>query len=114
MPPLEVAPGTQQALAQPSLLVLGVGGGKPENLGTDWPQMSNSPTVDSPIVAGMPDGPWSLEFAANRRLQGTSVFGRDGGNEVRYEAKTIPGPTFCHANGTSFTAPAATYYERIH
>ena len=69
---------------------------------------------DSPIVAGMPDGPWSLEFAASHHLQGTSGFGRDDETEVRYQAKTIPGPTFCHANGTTFTGPTATYYERIH
>ena len=109
-----MAPGTQQASAQPSLLVLGAGSGKPENLGTNWPQMSDSPMVDSPIVAGMPDGPWSLEFAANHRLYGNSVFHRNYATEARYQAKTIPGPTFRHADGTTFTAPAATYYERFH
>ena len=76
--------------------------------------MSDSPMFDPPIVVGMPDGPWSLEFAANYRLYGQSVFDRDYAGEARYQAKTIPGPTFQHMNGTSFTAPAATFYERIH
>ena len=112
--PLEVAPGTQRASAQPDLLVLGAGSGKPEKLGTNWPQMSNLPALNLPIVTGMPDGPWSLEFAANYRLYGDSVFDRDYATVGRYQAKTIPGPTFRHADGTTFTAPAATYYERFH
>ena len=76
--------------------------------------MSDLPVLGQPIVAGMPDGPWSLEFAANHRLYGNSVFHRNYATEARYQAKTIPGPTFRHANGTTFTAPAATYYERFH
>ena len=109
-----MAPGTQRASAQLDLLVLGAGCGKPGKLGTNWPQMSNLPALNPPIVTGMPDGPWSLEFAANYRLYGNSVFDRDYATEARYQAKTIPGPTFQHADGTTFTAPAATYYERFH
>ena len=107
---LEIRP----LVKKPHHLLMSESGYWSASLGTNWPQMSDLPVLDPPIVAGMPDGPWSLEFAANHRLYGNSVFHRSYATEARYQAKTIPGSTFQHSNGASFTTPATTYYERIH